>query len=442
MIHAPPLPLSNFKTETYKSMSPPPTQPAPPPPGRSTNPFDDDDDSDYDDETISRMLDNMDIDADFNCWTSFRASMSIKSKNSIAAAKATASSGTFDAIGKREEEEALTQSERAYIDKWSRRVDREKVYSRTYRPVPREERELKDLSAFLGVTGGGSTAKQSGGGLLDKMNMGNLKHERASRGTADRSAVLKLLFPLPDEEKSVLLKRGPVLMRKRGQVNYEERELILLSRGLIIATPLHVSAAEVADVVAGESSPANQQKKPGPERKMPSGLTKIPSGLVNGLARIPSGLGKKVIHRHFESAVLLTSLGVEDLTTSKESNSFAIFVDKDASSASTATRFVFTCAKLPQKEAWVTALEKAQYYTKIGDRDNAVGDRARAAADNAPGGMPANAMSRNMAALQERGDKLEKLDHRTADLEGNAAEYRETARQLKEKAKKQTVFGL
>lgn len=169
-------------------MSPPPAHA---PSGRSTNPFDDDDDSDYDDETISRMLDNMDIDADFNCWTSFRASMSIKSKSSLssvsgqpprgAAAPGTtphgASGGTVDTIGEQEEEESLTKSEQEYIDKWSRRVDREEVYSRTYRPVPREEREVKDLAAFLGVSGGGgSTAKQVGGagGFLDKMNKGNL----------------------------------------------------------------------------------------------------------------------------------------------------------------------------------------------------------------------------------------------------------------------------
>ena len=168
-------------------MSPPPTHA---PSGPSTNPFDDDDDSDYDDETISRMLDNMDIDADFNCWTSFRASMSIKSKSSLkshgAAAPGTtphgasSSGGTVDTIGEQGEEESLTRSEQEYIDKWYRRVDREEVYSTTYRPVPREEREIKDLAAFLGVSGGagggGSTAKQAGGagGFLDKMNKGNL----------------------------------------------------------------------------------------------------------------------------------------------------------------------------------------------------------------------------------------------------------------------------
>lgn len=161
-------------------MSPPPTHA---PSGPSTNPFDDDDDSDYDDETISRMLDNMDIDADFNCWTSFRASMSIKSKSSLSSAPGTiphgAIGGTVDTIGEQGEEESLTRSEQEYINKWYRRVDREEVYSRTYRPVPREEREIKDLAAFLGVSGGagggGSIAKQAGGagGFLDKMNKGN-----------------------------------------------------------------------------------------------------------------------------------------------------------------------------------------------------------------------------------------------------------------------------
>lgn len=457
-------------------MSPPPTHA---PSGPSTNPFDDDDDSDYDDETISRMLDNMDIDADFNCWTSFRASMSIKSKSSLSSAPGTiphgaSSGGTVDTIGEQGEEESLTRSEQEYIDKWSRRVDREEVYSTTYRPVPREEREIKDLAAFLGVSGGagggGSTAKQAGGagGFLDKINKGNLvsllmlhlvgellvspgsfanarfvststlqcnmqsnqKHEKANHNTTERSAVLKLLFPLPNEEKSVLLKRGPALMRKRGQVDYEERELILLSRGLIIATPLSADEVTNAAAAAEESS----------QRKMPSALTKIPSGLVNGLARIPSGRGRKVIHRHFESAMLLSSIRLEDMVS--ESNSFAIFVDEGTSSVSPVPRLVFTCAKLPQKEAWMTAIGKVLHYTEI-NRDNAVdGARKAAGVDNSRGEMAANAMSRNMAALQERGDRLEKLDDRTADLERNAADYRETARQLKEKAKKQNVFGL
>ena len=255
------------------------------------------------------------------------------------------------------------------------------------------------------------------------------QEEKANHNATERSAVLKLLFPLPNEEKSVLLKRGPALMRKRGQVDYEERELILLSRGLIIATPLSADEVTNAAAAAEESS----------QRKIPSALTKFPSGLVNGLARIPSSRGRKVIHRHFESAMLLSSIRLDMVS---ESNSFAIFVDEGTASVSPVPRLVFTCAKLPQKEAWMTALGKALHYTEI-NCDNAVdGARKAAGVDNCRGEMAANAMSRNMAALQERGERLEKLDDRTADLERNAADYRETARQLKEKAKKQNVFGL
>lgn len=266
----------------------------------------------------------------------------------------------------------------------------------------------------------------------------NQRHENANHNNnaSERIAVEKLLFPLPNEEKSVLLKRGPVLMRQWGQVDYEERELILLSHGLILATPL--SADGVPGAVVEESSPSSQQKKS--ERKIPSALTKIPSGLVNGLSRVPSGRGKKVVHRHFESAMLLSSIRLEDVVN--ETNSFAIlvFVNEGTSLASP-DRLIFTCAKLPQKEAWVSALEKVLHFTKFNSDDHTVDGRV-ANSDAIGGGMSANALSRNMAALQERGDRLEKLDNKAADLDRNAADYRETARQLKEKAKKQTVFGL
>lgn len=84
--------------------------------------------------------------------------MSIKSKSCLSSAHGkshgaaavpgtkphgASSGGTVDTIGEQEEEESLTKSEQQYIDKWSRRVDREEVYSTTYRPVPREERKSK-----------------------------------------------------------------------------------------------------------------------------------------------------------------------------------------------------------------------------------------------------------------------------------------------------------
>lgn len=53
------------------------------------------------------------------------------------------------------------------------------------------------------------------------------------------------------------------------------------------------------------------------------------------------------------------------------------------------------------------------------------------------------AMSEAMNALKERGDRIEKLDKKTADLQSDAQNYAEMAKKLKEKTKKKsTFFGL
>lgn len=125
------------------------------------------------------------------------------------------------------------------------------------------------------------------------------------------------------------------------------------------------------------------------------------------------------------------------------------------------SRYAFTCAKLPQKEAWADAFEAAVHNTRIhrhsdagvggGNKDELFG-RARTGDERAKDihgvqgekalvGEAASAASQNMGALQERGERLEKLQNKTSNLEQNAADYRDTARQLKEKAKKQSMFG-
>ena len=53
------------------------------------------------------------------------------------------------------------------------------------------------------------------------------------------------------------------------------------------------------------------------------------------------------------------------------------------------------------------------------------------------------AMNEAMSALKERGDRIEKLDRKTADLQNDAQNYAEMAKKLKEKTKKKsTFFGL
>ena len=50
------------------------------------------------------------------------------------------------------------------------------------------------------------------------------------------------------------------------------------------------------------------------------------------------------------------------------------------------------------------------------------------------------AMSEAVSALKERGEKIEKLDKKTADLQNDAQNYAEMAKQLKEKTKKKSSF--
>mmetsp|Transcript_1318 Transcript_1318/g.1833 ORF Transcript_1318/g.1833 Transcript_1318/m.1833 type:complete len:389 (+) Transcript_1318:316-1482(+) len=65
-----------------------------------------------------------------------------------------------------------------------------------------------------------------------------------------------------------------------------------------------------------------------------------------------------------------------------------------------------------------------------------------AAADNANNKVSniTNILSENMIAMRERGEKIERLDDRTKELQDAASEYRDLARKLKEKQKKQATF--
>lgn len=50
------------------------------------------------------------------------------------------------------------------------------------------------------------------------------------------------------------------------------------------------------------------------------------------------------------------------------------------------------------------------------------------------------AMSEAMSALRERGERIEKLDSKTADLQNDAQNYADMAKQLKEKTKKKSQW--
>ena len=50
------------------------------------------------------------------------------------------------------------------------------------------------------------------------------------------------------------------------------------------------------------------------------------------------------------------------------------------------------------------------------------------------------AMSEAVSALRERGERIEKLDSKTADLQNDAQNYADMAKQLKEKTKKKSQW--
>lgn len=52
------------------------------------------------------------------------------------------------------------------------------------------------------------------------------------------------------------------------------------------------------------------------------------------------------------------------------------------------------------------------------------------------------AMAGLMSAMKERGERLEKLDNTASSLQNETANYASMAKQMKEKAKKKSLFGL
>jgi predicted double-glycine peptidase len=52
------------------------------------------------------------------------------------------------------------------------------------------------------------------------------------------------------------------------------------------------------------------------------------------------------------------------------------------------------------------------------------------------------ALNEAMSAMKERGERLEKLDNAAASLGNEAANYAVMTKQLKEKTKKKSLFGL
>jgi hypothetical protein len=67
-------------------------------------------------------------------------------------------------------------------------------------------------------------------------------------------------------------------------------------------------------------------------------------------------------------------------------------------------------------------------------------NKAKEAAEKAA--LAQDQMSKNMAALVERGEKIKELDVKTKELEDGASNFADMAEQLKNKAKNKKVLGI
>mmetsp|Transcript_20959 Transcript_20959/g.44040 ORF Transcript_20959/g.44040 Transcript_20959/m.44040 type:complete len:646 (-) Transcript_20959:824-2761(-) len=229
----------------------------------------DDDDSEeeedkYDDEvnpdsTSERdlqLLNEMNIDGDFNVWSDFRDSFNAEKRQSLrvtrqsmkhGAINDSASSTSSAIIGapltnkrgsvesfcedelERDKEKGkaqcdgniyserafnkLSPAERADIQEWKKRLTREQVFSRYYFPEKWEMREMRAISDFLSLNEPGTKIFLNEPGRL-----------------TTKKAVSTIFNENSHDPKSVLLKRGPILYD-----GTEECELMLFTHGLLFS---------------------------------------------------------------------------------------------------------------------------------------------------------------------------------------------------------------
>ncbi len=134
---------------------------------RKTAPQDKDDEASVDSSVASldrdlQALKEMDIDADFNTWSSFRGSFSVQKRASLEMiGKSKRSMRTkidnfeesIDSIQEVEADEDplhnLSPAEEKDINQWNARLGREQVFSRYYFPEQWELREMNTIQKFL-----------------------------------------------------------------------------------------------------------------------------------------------------------------------------------------------------------------------------------------------------------------------------------------------------
>mmetsp|Transcript_50356 Transcript_50356/g.107241 ORF Transcript_50356/g.107241 Transcript_50356/m.107241 type:complete len:616 (+) Transcript_50356:155-2002(+) len=185
-----------------------------------------------------KLLNDMNIDQDFNIWGDFRGSDAMGQRDSLKSliSGSLTVSASEQSRCQRDSDEskekdssheidsgdrslsvsfsALTSGEKREIRSWNIRLSRETVFSRYYFPEQWELREMKTVVEFLE--------------LENPNNTSSLLNQPGKEAT--KMAISSIFFPGDHDPKSVLLKRGPILFD-----GTDERELLLFTHGFVLS---------------------------------------------------------------------------------------------------------------------------------------------------------------------------------------------------------------
>ncbi|GAX25824.1 hypothetical protein FisN_17Lh218 [Fistulifera solaris] len=175
-------------------------------------------DSEY---SLSAALENMNIDSDFNVWTSFRGSMGhevllsgdILEDNNLEENADIATAPPADEVNPNQK---LEQQDKI----WSARWRRDEIYSLFYIPSDTEKDELRDLEKSFEST--------------KRFNLLDTLVSMTTAQPEDAQVLSRLLHP-SEPPYSILLKRGPCMWERQKQERAAEAEVILLTQGLFVA---------------------------------------------------------------------------------------------------------------------------------------------------------------------------------------------------------------
>ena len=232
-------------------------------------------------DALDELLNNLDIDKDFDVWrSSMRSSgrltssacccsgggvgldsssfseemgteVSLENHNGTSPTTDNATNNnnntTAAAAPQLDQENANIQRLHRQDKAWAQRLQREEVYSRLYRPSPAERAELDDLERTLELPNPSSQTKNNKKNRLLRLSSNDETNGAANN---DRTAWNLLLHPQGNNKKkqqphSILLKRGPCLWQRhdynKDKLGHQatECEVLLLTHGLVVvAAPM------------------------------------------------------------------------------------------------------------------------------------------------------------------------------------------------------------